>query len=61
MAMENDTGKGSKQGRGSPPSGLAGTLWAGGWLFTIGFGKLVWWQILLGLVAWPYFLGLAVR
>jgi hypothetical protein len=36
-------------------------LSAGGWLFTIGFGKLVWWQILLGLVAWPYFLGLAVR
>jgi hypothetical protein len=23
--------------------------------------KLLWWQALLGLVVWPYFLGLAVR
>jgi hypothetical protein len=40
---------------------LAGTTWFAGWLFTIGFAKLIWWQALLALVAWPYFLALAVR
>jgi hypothetical protein len=43
------------------PSSLSGTLWFGGWLFTIAFAKLVWWKALLGLVIWPYFLALAVR
>jgi hypothetical protein len=41
--------------------GLPGVIWFGGWLFTIAFAKLVWWQGLLALVAWPYFLGVAVR
>jgi hypothetical protein len=40
---------------------LAGTLWFGGWLFTIGFAKLVWWKVLLALAAWPYFLALAIH
>lgn len=40
---------------------LAGTLWFAGWLFTIGFAQLVWWKALLGVVVWPYFLGVAVR
>jgi hypothetical protein len=38
-------------------AGLAGALWFGGWLFTVGFLHLAWWKILLGLIAWPYFLG----
>lgn len=38
-------------------SSLAGAVWFIGWLFTIGFAKLVWWQMILGIVAWPYFLG----
>ncbi len=38
-----------------------GVVWFGGWLFTIGFAKLVWWKAVLGLIAWPYFLGLALR
>ena len=38
-----------------------GIFWFIGWLFTIAFAKLIWWQILLGLVVWPYFLGLAAR
>ncbi len=42
-------------------SGLAGMLWFGGWLFTIAFAKLVWWQAILGLVVWPYYLGVLVR
>jgi len=41
-------------------SSLAGTVWFIGWLFTIGFAKLVWWQILLGIVVWPFFLGSAL-
>jgi hypothetical protein len=32
-----------------------------GWLFTIAFAKLIWWQALLGLLIWPYYLGLAAR
>jgi hypothetical protein len=39
---------------------LIGPIWFIGWLFTIGFANLVWWQILLAIVIWPYFLGQAV-
>jgi hypothetical protein len=39
----------------------AGLFWFIGWLFTIAFAKLIWWQALLGLMVWPYYLGLAVR
>jgi hypothetical protein len=39
----------------------AGIFWFIGWLFTIAFAKLIWWQALIGLVIWPYYLGLAVR
>jgi len=45
---------------GSPPH-AAGMLWFGGWLFTIGFAKLVWWKAVLALVIWPYFLGVMIR
>jgi hypothetical protein len=38
-----------------------GIIWFIGWLFTIAFAKLVWWQAILGLLLWPYFLGVAVR
>ena len=38
-----------------------GVIWFIGWLFTIGFANLVWWKILLGLVVWPYFLGVALK
>ena len=38
-----------------------GIFWFIGWLFTIAFAKLIWWQALLALVLWPYFLGLAAR
>jgi hypothetical protein len=45
----------------STAHGIGGIVWFGGWMFTIGFAKLVWWKILLGVVSWPLFLGLAVR
>ena len=32
-------------------------FWFAGWLFAIGFCKLVWWKALLAVVLWPYFLG----
>ncbi len=38
-----------------------GMLWFIGWLFTIAFAKLIWWQAILAIVVWPYFLGLAAR
>ena len=41
--------------------GLIGGFWFIGWLFTIAFAQLLWWQAILGLVIWPYYLGLAVR
>jgi hypothetical protein len=44
----------------TPAHGL-GSFWLAGWLFTIGFAKLVWWKALLGLVVWPMFLGVALR
>ncbi len=40
---------------------LAGLIWFAGWLFTIGFAQIVGWKILLALVAWPYYLGVAAR
>lgn len=42
-------------------TGLTGIIWFIGFLFTIGFTKLVWWQIMLSLIIWPYYLGVAVR
>lgn len=40
---------------------IGGTLWFGGWLFTIAYAKLIWWKALLALVLWPYFLGITLR
>jgi hypothetical protein len=39
---------------------LVGPIWFIGWLFTIGYAGLVWWQIILAIVVWPYFLGRAL-
>ena len=38
---------------------LSGGLWFMAWLFTIGFLKLGFWQGVLAIIAWPYFLGVA--
>ena len=57
--MAND---GRRNGGGPAAVGsLMGAIWFMGWLFTIGFASLVWWKIIVGLVVWPYFLGLAVK
>ena len=39
---------------------LIGPIWFIGWLFTIGYAGLVWWEIILAIIVWPYFLGRAV-
>ena len=51
-----------KHKRGGGSAGAAGgTIWFIGWLFTIGYVNLIWWKILLGIIIWPYYLGIAVR
>ena len=45
---------------GKNAGAVGGTIWFIGWLFTIGFAKLVWWKAILGLVVWAYYLGVAV-
>jgi hypothetical protein len=51
----------SKRRGGQAAGSVLGGIWFMGWLFTIAFANLVWWKIILGIVVWPYFLGLAVR
>ena len=36
-----------------------GTVWFGGWLFTLGFLQLMFWKGVLAILLWPYYLGVA--
>ena len=36
---------------------FGGLLWVGGWLFTIGFLKLTFWNGVLAIILWPYYVG----
>ncbi len=36
------------------------SIWFAGWLFTLGYADLSFWQGLVGLLVWPYFLGSAL-
>lgn len=36
---------------------LIGPIWFIGWLFTIGLTKLTFWQAVLALIIWPFYLG----
>jgi len=38
-------------------AGIMGPIWFMGWLFTIGFLKLTFFQGLLALIIWPYYIG----
>lgn len=38
-----------------------GIIWFIGWLFTISFAGLNFWQGVLGIVLWPYYLGAVLR
>jgi uncharacterized membrane protein len=35
-----------------------GTVWCGGWLFSIGFLHLSFWKAVLAILLWPYYLGI---
>ncbi len=39
----------------------AGVIWFIGWMFTIAFAELGWGKAILGLVLWPWYLGVALR
>lgn len=39
---------------------VSGTIWFVGWLFAIGFVKLTFWQAVLGLLLWPWYVGNAL-
>ena len=39
---------------------FGGLLWVGGWLFTIGFLKLTFWNSVLAIFVWPYYVGVWV-
>ena len=39
---------------------LSGGLWCAMWLFTIGFLKLSFGHVVLALILWPYYLGVAL-
>jgi hypothetical protein len=34
-----------------------GLLWVAGWLFSIGYLKLTFWQGVLAIIIWPYYIG----
>jgi hypothetical protein len=36
---------------------VSGSLWFGGWLFTIGYLHLAFWKGVLAIVLWPYYIG----
>lgn len=36
---------------------LGGGVWFGAWLFTIGYLHLSFWQGVLAIIIWPYYLG----
>ena len=38
-------------------AGIMGPLWFMGWLFIIGFLKVSFFQGLLALIIWPYYIG----
>jgi hypothetical protein len=57
MRVEKNEERRKKMGKGNAGGALGGVIWFIGWLFTISFAHLAWWQIILGVVVWPLFLG----
>lgn len=42
-------------------AGVGGSLWAMGWLFTIGYLHLPFLKGVLAIVLWPYYIGLTLH
>jgi uncharacterized membrane protein len=38
-------------------SSACGVVWLVGWLFSIGFLDMGFWQAVLGIILWPYYIG----
>ncbi len=38
---------------------FSGGLWLAAWLFTVGFMHLPFWQGVIAIIIWPYYLGMA--
>ncbi len=58
IAVERERERAREKSRAPASSAPhSAAFWFAGWLFTIGFCKLVWWKALLALVVWPYFVG----
>jgi hypothetical protein len=47
-------------GKTTTGAGL-GSIWFIGWLFTIGYANLLWWQAILAVAIWPWYLGVLIR
>jgi len=39
---------------------VSGGAWVAAWLFTIGYLKLTFWQGVLAIILWPYYLGVVL-
>jgi len=59
--MTIDVKEPKKERKITVSSGLGGVIWFAGWMFTIAFAHLIWWQAILGLVIWPYYLGTVIH
>lgn len=42
-------------------AGFASAFWFAGWLFTLAYVQPLWWQAILAIVIWPYYLGARLR
>ena len=42
-------------------AGFFGSFWFAGWLFTIAFAQLGFWQAVWAIVVWPYYFGDVLR
>jgi hypothetical protein len=57
--LEGGAGMAEGKCRGACSAGACGSIWAIGWLFTIGYLQLTFWRGVLAIVIWPYYLGVA--
>jgi len=39
---------------------FSGGLWIAGWLFSIGYLQMSFWQGVLAIILWPYYLGVSL-
>jgi len=39
---------------------FSGAVWLVGWMFAIGFVHLTFWQGVLAIIIWPYYLGTTI-